>query len=55
MAPIFIRFAKDESGVTALEYGLIVGLVTVFIISGIRAVGQTIAANFYGPIAAAFS
>lgn len=29
----FIRFAKDESGATAIEYGLIAGIVSVAIIA----------------------
>ena len=32
MKNIFARFAKDESGATAIEYGLIAGLVSVVII-----------------------
>ena len=32
MKNIFARFAKDESGATAIEYGLIAGLVSVAII-----------------------
>jgi len=32
MKNIFARFAKDESGATAIEYGMIAGLVSVVII-----------------------
>lgn len=32
MKNLFARFAKDESGATAIEYGLIAGLVAVAII-----------------------
>lgn len=33
------RFAQDESGVTAIEYGLIAGLVSVVIIGTVTLVG----------------
>ncbi|HEY8255166.1 MAG TPA: Flp family type IVb pilin [Rhizomicrobium sp.] len=33
------RFLNDESGATAIEYGLIAALVAVVIITGITAVG----------------
>jgi pilus assembly protein Flp/PilA len=32
MKNIFARFAKDDSGATAIEYGLIAGLISVVII-----------------------
>ena len=34
MNSLFLRFAKDESGATAIEYGLIAGLISVVIIGG---------------------
>jgi pilus assembly protein Flp/PilA len=53
MKALFARFAKDESGATAVEYGLIVTLIAVAIIVGATAVGtnlntlfQTIAGKF---------
>lgn len=33
MKNLFARFAKDESGATAIEYGLIAGLISVAIIT----------------------
>ncbi|GGB57370.1 fimbrial protein [Roseibium aquae] len=39
MNKIFARFAKDESGATAIEYGLIAGLVAVVIIAGATTLG----------------
>jgi pilus assembly protein Flp/PilA len=33
------RFIRDESGATAIEYGLIAALVAVVIITGLTAVG----------------
>ena len=32
MTQFFSRFAKDESGATAIEYGLIVALIAVVIV-----------------------
>ena len=36
---LFSRFIRDESGATAIEYGLIAALVAVVIITGLTAVG----------------
>ncbi len=33
------RFLRDEEGVTAIEYGLIAALISVFIIAGATAIG----------------
>jgi pilus assembly protein Flp/PilA len=53
MTTIFIRFASDEYGVTAIEYGLIAALISIAIVSAVTTIGTTISANFFGPIAAA--
>jgi len=39
MKSLFSRFAKDESGATAIEYGLIATLIAVAIIVGATALG----------------
>lgn len=39
MTSFFSRFAKNESGATAIEYGLIASLIAVVIIGGVTAVG----------------
>jgi pilus assembly protein Flp/PilA len=39
MKPFISRFVNDESGVTAIEYGLIAGLVSVVIIVAVTAIG----------------
>ena len=39
MVQIFIKFMKNESGATAIEYGLIAALISVGIIGGATAVG----------------
>jgi pilus assembly protein Flp/PilA len=36
---LFRNFIKDESGATAIEYGLIAGLISVVIIIAVTAVG----------------
>lgn len=36
---IFARFAQDESGATAIEYGLIAALISVVIIGVVTTVG----------------
>ena len=35
MTTLFIQFAGDESGVTAIEYGLIAGLISIGIVSAV--------------------
>jgi pilus assembly protein Flp/PilA len=51
----FIRFAGDVSGVTAIEYGLIAGLISIGIVTAVTSIGTTISANFFGAVAAGFS
>jgi pilus assembly protein Flp/PilA len=55
MKNLFMRFVKDESGVTAIEYGLIAGLISVVILVAVTAIGtslqglfQTIATDLAG-------
>ena len=46
MHSIVTRFLKDESGATAIEYGLIAALIAVGIIGAARILGTTISATF---------
>ncbi|GGF93277.1 MULTISPECIES: Flp family type IVb pilin [Rhizobium] len=46
MTKIFARFRKDESGATAIEYGLIAALISVAIIAGASTLGNTLNAAF---------
>ena len=39
------RFVKDESGATAIEYGLIAALIGVGLVAGARGLGQQISAT----------
>ncbi|HEX4028542.1 MAG TPA: Flp family type IVb pilin [Rhizomicrobium sp.] len=40
------RFVRDESGATAIEYGLIAALIAVVIITAITAVGTQLSTTF---------
>ena len=46
MTQFFNRFAKDESGATAIEYGLIAALIAVVIITAVTTVGTNLSATF---------
>ncbi len=46
MTKLVSRFLKDESGATAIEYGLIAALISVVIIGGATAVGTSLSATF---------
>ena len=48
MSKIFARFVKDESGATAIEYGLIAALIALAIIIGAGAVGDSLGSKFNG-------
>lgn len=46
MRNLLNRFAKDESGATAIEYGLIAALIAVAIIGTVGALGSKISDKF---------
>lgn len=46
MSKIFARFLKDESGATAIEYGLIAALISVALIAGATTLGNSISDTF---------
>ena len=46
MPGIFRRLIRGETGATAVEYGLIVALIAVAIITAVTAVGTHISATF---------
>ena len=48
MTKIFARFMKDESGATAIEYGLIAALISVALITGATALGSALNTQFTG-------
>jgi pilus assembly protein Flp/PilA len=43
---ILQKFLKDESGATAIEYGLIAALIAVVIITALTAVGTNLSGTF---------
>ena len=46
MQNLFTRFIEDESGATAIEYGLIAALISVGIIAGAQVIGGEVSATF---------
>jgi pilus assembly protein Flp/PilA len=46
MSKIVNRFAKDESGATAIEYGLIAALISVVIIGVLSTIGTNLSNKF---------
>ena len=48
MLNVMNRFAKDESGATAIEYGLIATLIAIALIAGASALGTQLNAVFKG-------
>jgi pilus assembly protein Flp/PilA len=46
MTKLFARFLKDESGATAIEYGLIAALIALAIMAGATQIGTQLDATF---------
>jgi len=46
MKNLINRFVKDESGATAIEYGLIAGLLSIVIIGALQLTGTSLTAVF---------
>ena len=46
MKTLFARFAKDESGATAIEYGLIAAGISVAIITVVGTLGTKLSTTF---------
>jgi pilus assembly protein Flp/PilA len=46
MSKFVTRFLKDESGATAIEYGLIAALIAVVIIAGATTLGKNLGNTF---------
>jgi pilus assembly protein Flp/PilA len=42
----FVRFLRDESGATAIEYGLIAALISVVIIGAVTVIGTQLNTAF---------
>ena len=54
MKKLFVRLLKDESGVTAIEYGLIAALVAVVIIGALQTLGTSLI-GIFGAISTALT
>jgi pilus assembly protein Flp/PilA len=52
MRTFVLRFLEDESGVTAIEYALVGGLISVACIGAVTAVGNTLRTVYTGIAAA---
>ncbi|MBO6550162.1 MAG: Flp family type IVb pilin [Rhizobiales bacterium] len=46
MKNLMVRFMNDESGATAIEYGLIAAGISVVIISAVEGLGDTLDSTF---------
>lgn len=46
MTKLFNSFLRDESGATAIEYGLIAALIAVVVIGAVQAVGTGLSTTF---------
>lgn len=46
MSKFVTRFVRDNSGATAIEYGLIAGLIAVVIITAVTTVGTNLSGKF---------
>jgi len=46
MTKLFSRFLKDESGATAIEYGLIAALIALAIVAGATTLGTKLGQKF---------
>ena len=46
MSKFVTRFLKDESGATAIEYGLIAALIAAVLIAALTAIGSNLSTKF---------
>jgi len=46
MSKFVTRFLKDESGATAIEYGLIAALIAVVLVAALTTLGTNLSATF---------
>jgi pilus assembly protein Flp/PilA len=46
MKNLLMRVARDRSGATAIEYGLIAALITVVVIAAVTTVGTNLSTTF---------
>jgi pilus assembly protein Flp/PilA len=46
MSAVFSRFVRDDSGATAIEYGLIAGLIAVVVVTAVSTLGTKLTNTF---------
>lgn len=46
MKRVFLKFLSDQSGATAIEYGLIAAGISLAIIAAVNGLGTTLSTNF---------
>ena len=46
MSRLVTRFAKDQSGATAIEYGLIAALIALVLVAALSVLGPKVAGTF---------
>jgi pilus assembly protein Flp/PilA len=46
MTNLISRFVRDESGATAIEYGLIAALIAVVVITALTTIGSNLSTKF---------
>ena len=54
MHRIMHRFLRADDGATAIEYGMIAGLIFLAIVAGVQALGQGVANTLYDKLVGAF-
>ena len=48
MNKLVLRFLRDNSGVTAIEYALIAGGISIVILAAVQSIGATVNGTFNG-------
>ena len=48
MNKLVLRFLRDNSGVTAIEYALIAGSISIVILAAVQSIGTTVTGTFTG-------
>jgi len=48
MNKVVLRFLKDNSGATAIEYALIAGGISIVILAAVQSIGTTVTGTFTG-------
>ena len=49
------RFARDETGATSVEYGMIVGMISLAIVATLTSIGTTIRDDVFSVLSTAMS